>query len=131
MVMEPQCQILLMLWPIAPMTKAMGIMEIWKMRQAEEVKHPSRWIDKKCDLIQKAKMDPPWNAVIKDFQAIARRPKGASAKQRILDIVKAAQAKQKLDRHSAICLVKMLSIPWSTALNARCILNSHLGNIEL
>ncbi|KAF9503971.1 hypothetical protein BS47DRAFT_1369146 [Hydnum rufescens UP504] len=55
-------------------------------------------IDKKRDLIQKVKMDPCWNAVIKDFQAIAEDPKVPSAKQHILDIVKAAQAKRKLDR---------------------------------
>ncbi|KAF9502790.1 hypothetical protein BS47DRAFT_1370013 [Hydnum rufescens UP504] len=54
-------------------------------------------IDKKRDLIQKVKMDPCWNAVIKDFQVIAKDPKVPSAKQHILDIVKAAQAKQKLD----------------------------------
>ncbi|KAF9521040.1 hypothetical protein BS47DRAFT_1356995 [Hydnum rufescens UP504] len=54
-------------------------------------------IDKKCDLIQKVKVDPCWNAVIKDFQAIAEDPKAPSAKQCILDIVKAAQAKRKLD----------------------------------
>ncbi|KAF9506520.1 hypothetical protein BS47DRAFT_1367306 [Hydnum rufescens UP504] len=185
MVMEPQCRIVADAVAHRPHDQSHGeFMEIWKMRQAEEVKHPSRCamagaladvlgpvtitlcdavplppisstsvastpaspteanvatpsrslddfnramlgveseeeqedkfldfglgfiagnmdvhrIDKKCDLIQKAKMDPRWNAVIKDFQAIAEDPKAPSAKQRILDIVKAAQAKQKLDR---------------------------------
>ncbi|KAF9503789.1 hypothetical protein BS47DRAFT_1369282, partial [Hydnum rufescens UP504] len=176
MVMEPQCQIVADAVAHHPHDQSHGeFMEIWKMRQAEEVKHPSRWdgllstvysalfgsglrdvdsamagaladvlaspaeanvatpsrslddfdramlgveseeeqedkfldfglgfiagnmdvhrIDKKCDLIQKAKMDPCWNAVIKDFQVIAEDPKAPSAKQRILDIVKAAQAK--------------------------------------
>ncbi|KAF9514336.1 hypothetical protein BS47DRAFT_1361843 [Hydnum rufescens UP504] len=66
-------------------------------------------IDKKCDLIQKAKMDPHWNAVIKDFQAIAKDPKAPSAKQCILDIVKAAQANQEGEQQNLTTWRDMVS----------------------
>ena len=51
-------------------------------------------MDKKCNLIQKVKMDSHWDTTIKDFEAIGQDPEVPSAgKGHILDIVKAAQAK--------------------------------------
>ncbi|KAF9506306.1 hypothetical protein BS47DRAFT_1367454 [Hydnum rufescens UP504] len=109
-------------------------------------------IDKKCDLIQKVKMDPHWNAVIKDFQAIAKDPKAPSAKQCILDIVKAAQANKgrvmdgppievilnlltmfHLVISPLVIVLDLLDITLSlfVALDLLIILNLHPGNIDV